>query len=145
MSAISRTAIKLLESLASATGTLAPFTTGLARLANNPITWTEDTPSGAIIESGFAGYAAVPVTFGGPTTDLQGDTVISPTVVPGFSCTTNASSEQVQSVYVTGPGTLTSASWLAGATLTPFTPQPGQSWTVNPKVALNGDVDSCLC
>lgn len=144
MSAIRRVIIATIESLASGVGTLAPFATGMARLAANPVTWTEDTPDSAITEATFDGYAPVPVTYGGPTQDLEGDTVISPTVVPGFSCTGTITSNSVQSVYVTGPGTVSSA-WMAGSTLPPFTPQNGQSFTVNPKVGVTGNVDACVC
>ena len=69
-------------SLSSGQSTTAPLGTVVIHLLANPVAPTLDTPLASLSECTFDGYAAATATFSGPSVDLAGDTVLTPTVVP---------------------------------------------------------------
>lgn len=140
----SRGFVSAVESLAIGGAPTPPLQTCVFRLAQNPVAWSEDLPLGAITECTFDGYAPVTISsWVGPGKDLNGDTVVTPTLVPRFGCTGTVSVNNVQSAYITGPGTM--AAWLLGATISPFTPQVGQTIAITPQVGVQGAGSVCEC
>lgn len=129
--------------LASGGSTTSPLGTVVFHLASNPVALSIDLTLAALTECTFDGYSAPNVTFSGPTLDLAGDTVLTTTVVPGFTCTGTVTVNTVNTWYATGPGTL--ASLLAVGTLAPFSPTTGQHFTVSPQIGLAGNVNACTC
>jgi len=136
--------IAIMESLATGLTPTPPLTTCVFHLGQNPVSPSVDTSLGSLTECTFDGYAPVTIaSWSTPAQNLQGDTVVTPTTIPSFSCSGSVSVNNVQSAYITGPGTV--ASLLAVATLAPFTPIPTQAFRITPQVGLAGGLNVCEC
>jgi len=140
---LTRACLAEILSLSSGQSTPSPLGTLAIHLFANPVSPSIDTPLSALTECTFDGYASEMATMSGPTVDLAGDTVLTPTVVPSFGCTGTVTVNQVYGWYATGPGTV--ASLQALGTLTPFTPGAGQQFTVKPQIGAAGNVNACVC
>lgn len=110
----------------------------------NDVVLTESLLLSQLVEASYDGYARGSIaSWVGPSVDLQGNNVVTPSVPVAFSCSGNLTINTVK-----GYGVLdsTGATLLAAVNFpTPISPIPGQVHHVTPALVMQGTVDSCLC
>ena len=130
---------------AAAVGALAtpPLATLVFGLYQNQVALTPGTVLTDLLDATFDGYSKVTVTgWNAPYENLQGDIVVSPSVLPAFHCTGTVSVNTCYGYYGYRPDT--TILQIAGQFETAISPTPGQRFSVVPEVAPKGTVDSTV-
>ncbi len=130
--------ITSLEHLATTTLAVQPLATLIYGLIGNQFTPSQETVLSDIVPPDWTGYEPVTITsWVAPYKNLQNETVISPTTVPAFNCSANGGTMQTAYGYA-GWREDTTVLQLLGLFDTAITPTPGQRFSSNPEVGVNG-------